>query len=88
MEYCPRQGCYKAGPDLGDCAEQTIGCPPPREVEPGKHIVIRCTKCDITLAIPVAELMKGNALPSCKGDVQECLAVTLAPAASTKKLKP
>lgn len=66
--YCPR--CFRAGDDVGDCGDTMLGCPPPREVDPQKMVVLECLPCAKTIAVAVVDIMRGK-LPSgayCKGD--------------------
>lgn len=74
-EYCPR--CNRAGDDLGRCGNFAIGCPPFLPIEPGKVVTLRCAPCNITRAIPAADLMQGRCPLSCQGDTRECKAVAI-----------
>ncbi len=88
MDFCPRPGCLRAGPDLGSCGEHALGCPRPRPVDPKTEVVIRCSACDRTWAVPVENILKGGTMPKCIGDTAECHAVIVAAPSVPKESTP
>lgn len=75
MDRCPRPQCFRAGPDLGNCGEHALGCPRFVPVDPQRDLVLHCSKCGVTRAIPLDAIMRGQTPPKCQGDVQQCQAV-------------
>lgn len=87
MLRCTRPDCRRAGPDVGNCADKALGCPPFREVGPHKDVVIHCRSCKLTRAVPAGELMMAHKNPfgGCLGNTDGCKAVPVLPEAAPKK---
>lgn len=90
MKTCPR--CCRAGEtqeDIqGGCVDkQTIGCPNPREVIPGKDIVIQCREeaCGKVVALPASSLMHRTIPHEIQCMRSPCGAIALASRPVTKE---
>lgn len=87
MDKCTRNGCNRAGDDIGTCidAQTIIGCSRPVPVDPKKDLVMRCMSCDKTMAFSIDDIMHGRVdRPACQGAAEKCLGVIYAPPASKK----
>lgn len=84
MQYCDRPGCNRAGDDIGTCGAHVIKCPRFKEVDPKKHIVLRCSPCDKTRCVTVNSVMQGKCKLREDCGRSECQAVVL----PTKEPKP
>lgn len=78
MQVCPRPDCRRAGDDVGTCNETAMPCPRFKEVKFDAYVVIHCASCNMTRAVPAAELMRSTRNPlRCQGDSTTCKAVPL-----------
>lgn len=87
MQFCDRPGCNRAGDDLGNCGHFVIKCPRPKEVDPKKHIVLRCSSCDKTRCVAVGDIMQGRSKLREDCGRTDCLAVVV-PVKAAAKAKP
>lgn len=54
-----------------------MGCARYVPIDIPRDLVIRCTRCNITRALPLDDVMKGRNKVLCMGEVEVCSAVIL-----------
>jgi hypothetical protein len=75
MDYC--RECHLVLPL--SCGRQVLPCPPPLAVDPAKDVLIHCTTCKKTWAMPVSKVVSGKTPRLKMCPTSKCDAVLLHP---------
>lgn len=77
MQKCPNALCGRTGDEIGQCGSFVI-CPRTSVPVPPTDVVLHCSLCEITRAIPAGSIMKGKGIEGHSCKQAECCARPIA----------